>query len=36
VKEVRKEDLALKNGSIPSARIKEKKKTMKLKNVPFY
>lgn len=31
-----KEDLALKNGSIPSARIKEKKKTMKLKNVPFY
>jgi raffinose/stachyose/melibiose transport system permease protein len=36
VKEVSKEDLALKNGSIPSARIKEKKKTMKLKNVPFY
>lgn len=36
MKEVSKEDLALKNGSIPSARIKEKKKTMKLKNVPFY
>ena len=31
-----KEELALKNGSIPTARIKEKKKTMKLKNVPFY
>lgn len=36
MKEVSKEDLALKNGSIPSTRIKEKKKTMKLKNVPFY
>ena len=31
-----KEELALKNGSIPTTRIKEKKKTMKLKNVPFY
>lgn len=36
MKEVSKEELALKNGSIPTARIKEKKKTMKLKNVPFY
>jgi raffinose/stachyose/melibiose transport system permease protein len=36
VKEVSKEELALKNGSIPTTRIKEKKKTMKLKNVPFY
>ena len=31
-----KEELALKNGSIPTTSIKVKKKTMKLKNVPFY
>lgn len=31
-----KEELTLKNGSIPTTSKKVKKKTMKLKNVPFY
>jgi len=33
---VSKEELTLKNGSIPTTSKKVKKKTMKLKNVPFY